>query len=360
MCWNFSCTPRGTRLQSTAQVSRHSTAQEAWVVHATCGCSCCCGSRGRERRRSHVSSLFLSVFLPGHSARNQFSHARASFHTHRPRIVFSLVGDDRAHTLARAVREMEDDVAGRELWNSAQKGCIAHLLPSHASAPTWMLRAFLVALANDHVDTVAQLVRAAPCLVNAQLVNAAGVETPLAHAAFYGCVGAIRLLLDLKAVVSPGTVRTPMYLAVCGGRVPAVELLATAGVDVNEGGYNAPLQVAARFGDVRMVQALHEMKADLESKDPYGRTPICAASHNGHSAVVQWLVRSNASVNCTSVYGETPMHAAARHGHAKVLKLLLDAKAGATVVDDEGITPLCCARFRRDERAVQLLLQSLP
>jgi ankyrin repeat protein len=280
------------------------------------------------------------------------------------RISCLFFGDGRVHIIALAVREMEDDVAGRELWTSAQKGCITQPLPGHTSSPVWMLRAFLVALANDHVETAAQLARAAPDLVNAQLdSNTAGVGTPLAHAAFYGCGGAIKLLLDLKAAVSPvadSWCRTPIFMAVCGGHVPVVTLLASAGVDVNEGGCNAPLFEAARAADVRMVQALVEIGADLGVKDRYGWTPMHTASFNGHSAVVHLLIRSNASVNCTNTSGEKPMHLAAIYGHVGVLKLLLDAKAGTAAADNTGRTPLAYAREYGHERAMQLLLQLQP
>ncbi len=249
---------------------------------------------------------------------------------------------------------MEDD-EGRELWTSAQKGCITQLLPSHTGSPRWMLRAFLVALANDHVDTAAQLARAAPDLVKARLVNDMWVDTPLEHAASHGSFCATKLLLDLGALASCHA----LYWAVRGGHVPVVNLLASSGADVNEGGLQAPLHMAASLGDVHMTQALLERKADPAMKASNGWTPMYMASVHGQSAVVHLLVRSNASVNCTTDADKTPMHAAATYGHSGVLEILLDAKADAAAVDDEGRTPLANARERGHELSVQLL-QSLP
>jgi ankyrin repeat protein len=74
-----------------------------------------------------------------------------------------------------------------------------------------------------------------------------------------------------------------------------------------------------------MIELLLETgKADVNSKDGDGRTPLSWAAVNGHEAVIKLLLEtSKVDVESKDTeYGRTPLSWAAENGHEAVVKLL--------------------------------------
>ena len=64
-------------------------------------------------------------------------------------------------------------------------------------------------------------------------------------------------------------------------------------------------------------------KADVDSKDNYGRTPLLNAAANGHEAVVKLLVATGkADVDSKDNYGRTLLWYAATFRQEAMVKLL--------------------------------------
>ena len=86
---------------------------------------------------------------------------------------------------------------------------------------------------------------------------------------------------------------------------------------------NEDLLSAARSGDLAAVKAAIEGGAALETKTPYGQTPLYLAAMNGHEEVVRFLLDKGASADVTDTFYKAPMLAfVIQRKHWGVAKLL--------------------------------------
>jgi hypothetical protein len=70
---------------------------------------------------------------------------------------------------------------------------------------------------------------------------------------------------------------------------------------------NDDLIAAARKGDLAAVKSLVEKGAPIETKTPYGQTPLYVAAMNGHEPVVQFLLEKGASTDVKDTFYKAPM-----------------------------------------------------
>lgn len=92
------------------------------------------------------------------------------------------------------------------------------------------------------------------------------------------------------------------------------------------------LLAAARKGDIAAVKSLLDKGADVNSKSPYGSTPLFFASERGHTEIVRLLLDKGADPNAKDTfYNATALTWAASKDRTEIVKLLL-AK-GAEGVD---------------------------
>jgi ankyrin repeat protein len=119
---------------------------------------------------------------------------------------------------------------------------------------------------------------------------------------------------------------TALYFASYQGQLEAVWwLLAQEGIDVNRG-------------------------------DPYGTSPLHAASGCGHEAVVEALITAGADANHRHRRGFTALMAASARGHTVTVRRLIAAGARVNLTDSNGCTALDYAQCRRHTATVELLL----
>src|SRR5438132_13009401 len=70
---------------------------------------------------------------------------------------------------------------------------------------------------------------------------------------------------------------------------------------------NQDLLDAARQGDLPAIKSLLEKGAALETKTPYGQTPLYLAAMNGHEEVVKFLLDKGASIDVRDTFYKAPM-----------------------------------------------------
>lgn len=230
--------------------------------------------------------------------------------------------------------------------------------------------------------------------------------TPLMHAAAFGSVEAVRILLDAGAepnakdafgatallwaagdpekariLVEHGADvnaqttrgRTPLIFAAAhAGNLETVRLLLAKGADVkasdSEG--STALLAAAQADDMDSVKLLLGHGADARNSDLAGFTAIHHAAGNGNVEMMRLLLSRGADVNAANTFGGevkfgpialrklTPLMQATPHGSPEVIGTLLKAGANVNAQDSRGMTPLmfAVASETRDVRVVKQLL----
>ena len=90
-------------------------------------------------------------------------------------------------------------------------------------------------------------------------------------------------------------------------RLIALLTLASALAGVASADANADLLSAARAGDLAAVKTAIESGAVLETKTPYGQTPLYLAAMNGHEEVVRFLLDKGARTDVSDTFYKAPM-----------------------------------------------------
>ena len=95
------------------------------------------------------------------------------------------------------------------------------------------------------------------------------------------------------------------------------------------------LLAATRKGDLAQVKALLDKGASVNSKSPYGQTPLFFACDRGYFDIVKLLVDRGADVNVEDTfYHASALSWAAQKNRTEIVKILLDhgAKSPGDVV----------------------------
>jgi ankyrin repeat protein len=129
-----------------------------------------------------------------------------------------------------------------------------------------------------------------------------------------------------------------------------------AGANVRSSNGATPLLVAS-CADA--AEALISAGADVESKGPYGVTPLLVASQNGLVDVVRTLIDAGADVDApTQDADKTPLHVAAARGHTAVVEALLAAGARVNPVNRAGYTPFIGALLNKQPLTAKVLYRA--
>ncbi|KAF5615843.1 endocytosis ankyrin repeat protein [Fusarium sp. NRRL 25303] len=163
-----------------------------------------------------------------------------------------------------------------------------------------------VAVTNNNFLGLEQLM-AAKADVNRQTYLG---HTPLMIAAAKGNDTMIQRLLghsECKKHISQSTVQgmTALHFAVESGSLACVRLLLEAGAPASktEGYGRTPMNYLGRANQeheqdtYETIKLLQDCGANIESKDPRGRTPVLQACQNGNVRVLRALVRAGASLS---------------------------------------------------------------
>src|SRR5262249_27136911 len=153
-----------------------------------------------------------------------------------------------------------------------------------------------------------------------------GEMTPLTYAALAGDETVFRMLIERDAK-RKGPMFMPLAFAVRANCAKCIELLSDS---VSRDDLNVALVIGLHdFGDAKWVKTLLDRGADVNAKDPAGRTALMLVANSDKLPVhtVKILLARGADVNAKTPEGETALDFARRRGSTPVTALLV--KAGA-------------------------------
>ncbi len=215
------------------------------------------------------------------------------------------------------------------------------LVLSFLMAGLCLAQDIIPAATSGDLAKVRELVDKDPACVN---VRGSDGRTPLHWAARGVHLEVLRFLVDRGADVRAADANglTPLHITASRGHLEASRLLVEKGapVDAKSAGGATPFSLAARRGKKDLLEFLlanGARKEDLEIRDDYGRTPLCAVSRDGGDpATIKTLIDLGADVNAADRQGWTPIELAAWRPYPAVVELLLDAGADLMINTPSG------------------------
>jgi len=217
------------------------------------------------------------------------------------------------------------------------------------------LKALIVAVPRQDLRAAQKLVKAGPDLVKAQDL---GGSTALHHAAGFGDVATIKLLLDNGANVNAKNDResTPLHWAV--GSEEKVRLLLDRGADINArqaDGRSTLYQAAsmAARNSASVVRLLLEKGADPNLATMTGVSPLMTAAGHGDVEVMRLLIAKKANVKAVSGTGGSAITGAASSRNVEAVRLLIDNGADVNAATKRALTPLMNAAMMATRRRLR-------
>lgn len=231
---------------------------------------------------------------------------------------------------------------------------VAEEAPAAAVDPA--LAALITAVRSGTRSAIEPLIAGNRDLVNAK--DAAG-STPLHHAAAFGAIGTLTVLLDAGA--DPAAKNrggsTPLHWAIHDEAKVRLLLGRGAAVNVRQADGRSPLYQAASLGDGNaIVRLLLANGADPNLALANGRTPLMAAAGRGDVEALRLLIEAKANVDARNGAGETALILAAGNGNPQAVSLLLARGADARARTKRNETALGNAGTAGNEETVRLLL----
>jgi ankyrin repeat protein len=206
------------------------------------------------------------------------------------------------------------------------------------------------AAANGHIAVAILLIARNQFTVHARDDEG---RTPLHRACFYGRKQSVQLLLDEKAKIDEedDKGKTPLHSAVSSNssNEDVIKLLYEKGADFNyktiDYGWTI-LHSAARYSEPDKMDLLIKYGSKIEEKNDYGNTPLnliiaeTKMDISQRERMVNMLLRLKAEVNTQDNVGYTPLHKACMTGELSLVKILVSRGARLDIIDKESKTPL--------------------
>jgi ankyrin repeat protein/mono/diheme cytochrome c family protein len=215
---------------------------------------------------------------------------------------------------------------------------------------------FIAAIRSGDRRTMEKMIAADPEILK---MKDAGGSTGLHHAAGFGTLDTVTLLLDKGADVNAKNRRsaTPLHWAVHDEAKVRLLLSRGASINAKQNEGRTPLYQASLLGSGNStVKLLLEKGADPNVASMVGMTPLMNASVRADTGAMALLIEKGADIRTRNGAGETALMFAATNGSPQAVKLLLDKGADATVKSKRSETALGNAATAGVEETVKLLL----
>ncbi len=197
--------------------------------------------------------------------------------------------------------------------------------------------------------------------------NAQGNDTPLRDAAGRGSVSKVKMLLaagadplhknyDGHTPLTSAAMHYPEMLPILLGHKPYPEDREAWVAYLNHA-----LQMGARKGYRELVHTVLRFdegpgKADINSQDWRGETPLLLAINNKHVETARLLIRSKPKQDISDNEGNLPLLVAAEKGLDTTVRDLIRQSKQPNLKNKKGDTALCVAASRGLESVVKVLL----
>jgi ankyrin repeat protein len=160
----------------------------------------------------------------------------------------------------------------------------------------------------------------------------------------------------------PATRTSSLINAARSNNLQALGEAIIAGDDVNDntglGGMTA-LHWAAKNGNPQVAMALVAVKADPNSPNKVGKTPVTLAAEEGHLGVLKMLLEQGGKMEAIDQIGGTPLlWASGLCQTPETVEFLIAEGANVNIIDINGMTPLIWAAGIGKPAVVQLLLDN--
>jgi ankyrin repeat protein len=219
------------------------------------------------------------------------------------------------------------------------------------------LARLIAAVRSNEAGPIKKLIAANPELLS--LRDPSG-STPLHHAAGFGSLAIVELLLDRGAEVNAENKRksTPLIWAIHDEAKVRLLLSRGARIDAKTvDGRSAVYQAASLGSGAGVLRLLLEKSGDPDSKLLTGTTPLMAAAAEANVEAMRLLIARKADVNAKNSAGATALMAAASTGNVHAVQLLVEHGADVKVRTKQNDTALGGAATAGAEEVVRLLLE---
>lgn len=153
------------------------------------------------------------------------------------------------------------------------------------------------------------------------------------------------------------------YEAIVQRKVDIVDDLSQSEVvtGAKTAGTVSPLHIAAQLQDPAKLELLLRFGANVNSRDPSGRTPLFDTIGNQDFESTEILLDNGADLDSATLEdGRRPLHEAALVGNVRIFRLLLDSSLCVAPEDAHGKTPLDSAKYKGHDETVGLIESKKP
>ena len=221
------------------------------------------------------------------------------------------------------------------IWKSSLAGvCLASAIvgvAAQAPAPNAGDQFYAAIRAGDTAK-VAALIQGGG---DVNLKERRGGATPLMHAAAFGSLDTMRLLLDKGADVNARNAAGATALMWAATDIAKIRVLLDRGADVKAASSlgHTPLELAAMSdGSAEIVRLLLARGADAKAVDKAGITTLTAATSGNDTDSIKQLLAAGIDVNVPSLTGTTALMNAAANGNTEAVKLFVAKGANVNAV----------------------------